>query len=67
MLEFFIDEESTPVCIYTAENAKQVVNNEDESYGFCYGTQDLNKRNKMIKSVAVFIQVGTAYSNKNNF
>jgi len=58
LLEFFIDEENTPVCVYTPKNARQVVNQEGSNFGYRYEALALNKRNKYVEPFILTIEPG---------
>jgi len=58
LLEFFIDEESNPVCVYTPKNAGQVVNQEGSNFGYRYEALALNKRNKYVEPFILTIEPG---------
>jgi len=58
LLEFFIDEDNTPVCVYTPKNARQVVNQEGSNFGYRYEALALNKRNKYVEPFILTIEPG---------
>jgi len=58
LLEFFIDEENSPVCVYTPKNERQVVNQEGSSFGYRYEALALNKRNKYVEPFILTIEPG---------
>lgn len=58
LVEFFIDEENTPVCVFTPKNARQVVNHQGSQFGYRYEALALSKRNKYVEPFILTIELG---------
>jgi len=58
LVEFFIDEQNSPVCVFTPKNTGQIVNHQGSQFGYRYEALALNKRNKYVEPFVLTIEPG---------
>ena len=58
LVEFFVDEQNAPLCVFTPKNARQVVSHKGSEFGYRYEALALSKRNKYVEPFVLTIEPG---------
>jgi transcriptional regulator with XRE-family HTH domain len=58
LVEFFIDEENTPDCVFTPKNTGQLENHKGSQFGYRYEALALGKRDRYVEPFILTIEPG---------
>ena len=56
LVEFFMYEENSPICVFTPKGSGQVVNQQGSHFGYCYEALALDKRDKYVEPFVLTIK-----------
>jgi transcriptional regulator with XRE-family HTH domain len=58
LVEFFVDEDQEPACVFTPRNSGQVIDQKSSRFGYRYEALAVSKRNKYVEPFILTIEPG---------